>query len=188
MLALVGSIKYIAIFALIVLFIAPSSHAQTGGLSKENVQAYYTTMVASNTELRPGFEDLPVWLAFLEDNLAEDYEGHSYTLENCKTEAKQMEVLDKPALLNIYNTVGVNRYKRFEMNVHEIKISDDRKRADVSFILIADEYGAGQEFNVSSQCTGEHIWNDEKQRAQVRKISCTERIVTDAEDSSCQYY
>ena len=181
-------IKYltfsICLFAVFVLCI-PVVRAQDGGLNDVNIRAYYEYFEASNEILREGWEDIGIWLSFLEESYTDDYQGKSNFYGLCSDDSELLPSVGKDQLLDIYKTIGVNNYKFFQMDVHSIDVADDAMSAKVSYSIDLEVDSGEVSLTMHSDCEATHVWNAEKQKAQMSAQNCDERILEKNGQGDC---
>ncbi|MEZ5814093.1 MAG: hypothetical protein R3E13_05135 [Alphaproteobacteria bacterium] len=171
-------------FAIFVLF-SFAAAAQGGGLTNENVRAYYEYLEDTNTIYKEGREDLGTWLSFLDESFADDYAYKSRFYDLCVDEPEVPPPVDKAAILDIYQTIGIRNYDDFRVEVLSVDIAEDAMSAQVGYSIDLGLANGAVDFAMHLDCEAEHVWDAQKGKAQVREQRCDERILKQNGRKAC---
>jgi hypothetical protein len=177
---------FISSFAIFALFSFVAQAQGNGGLNDGNVRAYYEYLEDTNTIYKEGREDLDTWLSFLDENFAEDYAYQSSLYDLCAEEPNVSPPVDKAAILDIYQTIGIHNYDDFQVKVLSVDIAEDAMSAQVGYSIDLGLANGTVDFAMHLDCEAEHVWNAQKGKAQVREQRCDERILKQSGRKACE--
>ena len=179
--------KFSIFLAALLLFYMPAS-AQDEGLTQDNIRAFYTTMQNMNTGIKEGFEDLNIWLDYLNQSFAEDFQYHTVSYENCSDSGVTMDAMDKQKILDIYKNIGIDNFENYEITVQEIDIHENQMSADVNYTIDIHDVVEGTAFHVHCDGRATHKWDSESGRAVIQSQRCDEHMVFGGIPEGCDKF
>ena len=156
-------------------------------LNETSIKTFYSKMQSMNTATREGFEDLEIWLSYLDHTLTDDFVHTTHSYEQCASTPSHTGELDKKKLMDIYRDIGIQNFDVYEINLHEISIGEKGKDARVGYHLSIEDYSSSntQPFFVTCDAQAHLIWDNDTQAIRVKKQACNERITIGKKKQQC---